>query len=879
MLICNQKRFSFKELRRLFKNNFFVVYSFVISITLMTLIYALFGVFPFGDHSVLFLDMHSQYVSFFEAFRDVILEGSSLIYSWSRPLGGEFLGMFFYYLASPLSYLVVIFPESMITEALFVMILLKSGISAATMTFYLARKRFCRKSVFVSVLFGIVYALCSFYVVYSHNIMWMDAVMLLPLVIYGEERLISAKKPAFFIFSLVLSIISNYYLGYMTCLFVAVYFFYYYFSNHKTPEGFNKREFIKAFGRILYSAALVVLLSMVAIIPSYYSLTFGKTTSQVVSWAPELRFNIIQFLSVCFPLSFNTLTPQGLPYIYSSLLVLLLVPIYFLSKNISLRKKILSAAMIVFFVLSFSISSLDLIWHGFQRPNWLNYRYSFIFVFFMITLASQAFHALQKAGKKHTIFLSAGISILMLLLVLIFGDTGLELYSFSIGLVLVAIFTLLLLGIKKIHLAKGALLFVVCLELLFSSWFSLIQLEAAVINGNRSEYYEFFDEYENCLEYLASDTSFYRADKLEKHSLNDNYRLKLKGVSGSTSTLHKPALLELRKLGYPAGCHCVYYSCISPFADSLLGLKYVVSSEPLESSPYSLVYSDTLNGKYVYLNENALSLAFGVSHTILETDYESFEGTSFEYQNLLASTMTDISLGSSALFTEVPAESSFEIIQNNENPDKEETVYTFRADLSDFKNSSAIYFYTNASFTGGVINNGREFEFQNVHKLPSAHLLNASECHDSTSVSITVSGNNDNVVGSFYILNSDALEKSLSALSSCELVIDSHSDTNIQGHITTDEERKLIFTSIPYDDCWNVYVDGEKVETQKAIGAFLVFEIGSPGAHQVEFRYIPTPFIIGSIISACTFVGILMFLWLKNRLSYSSGKGAKRHEK
>ncbi len=67
------------------------------------------AVFPIGEGSVLILDLNGQYVSFFEELRNKLLGGGSLLYSWSRTLGGEFLGIFAYYLASPFSLIVCLF--------------------------------------------------------------------------------------------------------------------------------------------------------------------------------------------------------------------------------------------------------------------------------------------------------------------------------------------------------------------------------------------------------------------------------------------------------------------------------------------------------------------------------------------------------------------------------------------------------------------------------------------------------------------------------------------------------------------------------------------------------------------------------------------------
>ena len=65
-----------------------LVAAFFIPILVMWTVYALFSVFPFGENSLLVLDLNGQYVYYFERMRDAILGGDGLLYSWTRALGG-----------------------------------------------------------------------------------------------------------------------------------------------------------------------------------------------------------------------------------------------------------------------------------------------------------------------------------------------------------------------------------------------------------------------------------------------------------------------------------------------------------------------------------------------------------------------------------------------------------------------------------------------------------------------------------------------------------------------------------------------------------------------------------------------------------------------
>ena len=67
----------------------------------------------------------------------------------------------------------------------------------------------------------------------------------------------------------------------------------------------------------------------------------------------------------------------------------------------------------------------------------------------------------------------------------------------------------------------------------------------------------------------------------------------------------------------------------------------------------------------------------------------------------------------------------------------------------------------------------------------------------------------------------------------------------------TDEAHDLIYTTIPYDEGWNVTVDGEAVEITTACGALLAVDASSlpEGVHTVVFTYMPKCYVIGFAIS------------------------------
>ena len=155
--------------------------------------------------------------------------------------------------------------------------------------------------------------------IYQHNTMWIDCMMLLPLVALGIEKLISEKKYKLFTLSLGLAIFTNFYIGYMMCIFCFIYFFYAYFCIDKNPLG-EKKHFLRALVRMGLFSAIAVGLAACIILPTYYSLGFGKTTFSDPTYSYKPRFDLLDLAAKLFLNSYDTVRPEGLPILYCGIM-------------------------------------------------------------------------------------------------------------------------------------------------------------------------------------------------------------------------------------------------------------------------------------------------------------------------------------------------------------------------------------------------------------------------------------------------------------------------------------------------------------------------------------------------------------------------------
>ncbi len=639
------------------------------------IIYLVRGIHPFGEGTVLVLDLNGQYVYFFETLREAVLGGESLLYSWSRSMGGEFLGIYAYYLASPLSYLVCLFPKERIQDFLLLLFMLKAAICGGTMAYYLHRHSVKRDKL-STVAFAAMYALSAYCVVQQSNTMWIDAVMWLPLVTLGVEELIRYGSYKMFVIFLSLTLLSNFYIGYMVCIFVFLYFFYYLFAHKAGDESDPMREknhYLKSFIRIACFSLLAVGISAVLILSAYYSLGFGKNEFSSTSWDIALRLDLFDILFKMLPSSYDTVRIDGLPFIYCGVLTALLAPLYFCCKKISARERIASGILLAIFILSFSVTVLDLVWHGFQKPQWLNNRYSFIFCFLLITLAFKAFERLEHVGAQSTACVAVFIFTVAALVQCFADPYKAKLVALKYGpkaekfviheyatvvlaIVCLAVYLVIVALMRRKgnrQLVSAVMLGVVCIELFLSGLCNVNDFDTDVAFTRYYKYTEYNELFRTVTDTLHEyDPSFYRAEKTHYRKTNDNMALGLRGLSNSTSTLNKSTIAFLHQLGYSSASHRSYYKGGNPVGDSLLGIKYIISDrdlsgmygEPVLTAEdyaarlgmtveelaaatattkdlYKNLDSTKLN---VYLNRYALSIAFAADAAALNVNMKDY---------------------------------------------------------------------------------------------------------------------------------------------------------------------------------------------------------------------------------------------------------------
>ena len=821
--------------------------AFLFPFGIMFLILIERGIYPFGDESFLHMDMYHQYMPFFAEFLHKLKNGESLLYSWNVGLGSNFLALFAYYLASPSNWLVVLCPEKYLMEFMTFLIVIKTALCGVTFFQYL--KYHFKEERYSMVLFSCFYALSGFMAAYNWDIMWLDNVILAPLIILGLEKLFYEKKFLLYTLTLGFSILSDYYLSIMICIFVVLYFLVLLF----TEPGRWKALFSFALSSLLAAGLAAVLL-----LPTYFALHFSEFG----------EFAFPKEISSYFPLwdvvarhFINVATEQKLdhwPNIYCGVAVFLLLPAYVVNRKINWREKIGKLALFVFLLVSFTVNILVFIWHGFNYPDSLPARQSFLYIFLVLVMCYEAFLKLREVSAKVLWTSLAGALVYVLLCEKLLGyggDFTMSTY-YGTGLFLLLYTGLLYLyqkgSFKNGRMYTGFVILASAVVLLESG---LNMSVTSVSVTSRSAYLDDLDAYARLVARTrVRDDDFYRFEKWKRTTKNDGDLVgyPTATVFSSTANSYIGDLYEKWGMGYSKVFYC--FDGATPLTSALLNVKYMFSETPYEDGGGLYRLLDEEEGVYLYECQQTLPLGFVAPEgfTMPGETTELSADTPFEVQNDMVKDLLDGEL----LFIPTGVSSEGDGVRIHIGEDG--YYYAFSRSKKT-KNMS-------------VSVNGRETEYT---KMGNGYILSVGYVEAGSDVVVTCEEDADLNIAACR-LDQERLENVLDQLKRQSLIVDDFSSDFICGRIQMDTTGELVL-SVPYEPGWTLWVDGEKVDAEWYAKAFISVKL-TAGEHQIRLTYFPQGLKAGIVVSLISLVLLAGICILKRKGGNTVRKTVKQEE-
>ena len=903
------------------------------------------GCEPFGnDAAFLYSDEYHQYYPFFVSFRNALRSGQSLLQNWQIGMGVDYLGLIAYYLGSPLNLLSVLVPESLTLELFAMLVPIRLGL--AGLFFAIMLKKLYGKNDIALALFGSFYALCAWALGFQWNVMWLDTFALLPLVALGTIALLRDKKFILYTVSLFLSVAINYYIGLFTCIFVFLLFICYEICRF---QGFKRLGLDLL--RIAAFSALAIGMTAFVSLPTLVNL--GNTNSTVNNFPQGFRLNIangenyiytrdawkaleaaaengtgffgrvgLWFKAVAFSVPpildgmaqvagnmgggarFNF--KEGLPNVYSGVVVTIFAFLFLTSKKVKLRDKLCSVGLLIFFMLSFIIRQLDYIWHGFHFPNMIPYRFSFLFSFVVVWMGYRAW-LLRNEFKLWQVIVAAG---LMVGIMFCHNDWTHVTYICINGLftaLTVGLFVFILIDrkrtkkdfleadkrtlVKLVRRRNRKVALLLALIMLGEVAANLVWFNIDFRTTSVSNYPKGTVNTAHAISYMKHrerNNLFYRTEVTHTQTYNDGALNNYNGITTFTSSANVHSTDFMKALGFGArrGFNRYAYEETSPVANLFLNLKYLIERDgDVEENSY---LEELHHFGDVYLLENKAYLPLGFLAEPELADWVRTDGAySFERQEKLFSLATGVE---EELWHMIP-KGCVDIYSEDveiTNADAENGRATYRST----DDGTLVYGYTmtHKGFLCIEVDSPERNDFKVYKKIDGAktelfsqdisleQMFSVCEVNPGDLIWVEFDieeDENATLDVQAGILDPEVFRKGYDVLSASTLQLTKFTNTQVRGIVKCNRDG-LLYTSIPHMGNWTAEVDGKPVDVV-LVGDCMVAVNLTEGTHVVSFRYTNKAFITGLIVTilcVLIFAALIYFQHCQRNMNgkYQTGK-------
>lgn len=831
-----------------FKTYWTYFVSFIIPIIIMTGVYLSQGIYWNSDNSPLLGDGFHQYVIFDVALRNILHGNGSLFYTFTSGLGLNFYALSSYYLGSFLSPLVYFFNLSNMPDAVYLTTLLKFGLIGLS-TYFSLNKLFQSIPKPLKLALSTSYVLMSFTVSQLEIKTWLDVFILIPLIITGLHLLITEKKLLLYFTSLSILFIQNYYFGYMTALFLIFWYLCQISWDFKTRKS--------SFLDFIVISFLAGMASLIMTLPTLFDLqTHGEKLTEVTKFQTESSWYLDLFAKQ-FIGSFDTTKYGAIPMIFVGLLPFILTILFFTLTSIKFHVKLIYAIFFAFLIASFYIEALDLFWQGMHTPNMFLHRYAWIFSTLLIYTAAEVLNRLKElkiwnflvslflivTGFLATIYLKSHYSFLTDLNILL-------------TLEFLVVYSLLLLAVIKKFISVNlfailiSLFIIVEISLNASSQMDGIAKEWGF--ASRSSYHREIPAMESFSTYIGN--QFTRTEKLETQTGNDSMKFNYNGISQFSSVRNRSASSTLDKLGFKSsGTNLnLRYANNSILADSLFGIQYNISENPIDKYGFQDVYQkDNLT---LYENQFSLPIAFASQSVYNDVNFtEHTLDNQASFLNQLANVNFDY-------FSPIPYEKTeyTDDLISVTSSSNEDASIQYQIEVPE--NSQVYLSFTNLHFSNDkqkkvdILVNRKKKTFTTDNAFSFFNLGYTKE-KKTFNINVSFPGNSQVSFESptFYRLDTKTFTEAIQKIKEQPVTV-STSKNKVFATYDVQQDTSIFFT-IPYDKGWSAYQNGKKIEIKQAQTGFMKVDVPK-GKGTITLSFIPNGFITGAI---CSFTSLLLF--------------------
>lgn len=846
-----------------------VFVAFFVTFVILLVCFKIKNIWPMGDNSLLLWDMEIQYANIYNWFHDVLHGNANIFYDFSKSLGGDVYGIYTTYLCSPVNFLLYFIEESDLPFFLAASTLIKISLSSAACSFYID-KRFPALPSYYTLMFAVSYGLCEYNVGLASNLHFLDSLYMLPLLCLAVYYLIHRDNVLFCTIMIAATLYINWYIGYMICLFVIVY----YFLEIAVAKGLGFKKILGKTVKMAFCAQIGVLICCVTLIPTLLGAMSGK--GEVNSEYLTAGFQVPYYEPLkAYYIPYQTNSEYAVPAIFAGGLLIAVIFLGLFSKMVALRYKIASLVSMAVVFLAFSFTPLEVIWSSLKKTYSFYHRQSFIFSFLLVVAASLFMEEIIKSKKPVSILnsvlalLTGGV--LTALGIFVFGyvelGTGVILQFLAFAAYIALIFLARTRKLNRYRYSAALIaLIVLSVELGNNAAISFDRYKIPV-DGTDS-YYNYYGDVSKVINKIKkNDRSFYRLEKtfsemdkrrgLKRPVASEGMGLNYNAIS-HYSSLTDDALYDfLFRMGYMSGTNrtAMNYVGTNPFTDSLLGVKYLLTSDKTallktqettkintykiekgkENDPEEKKKAEE-SGDLIYVNYNEFAVppVFPVKEIMTDMEWGK---DPFHNQKIVMKAIkkkyTDIFIDQKV---EAPEADKWEITASADGP-----MYGYFGD----SNSAAVELYVNDKLIQGY--------YDRFHR----NIFYMGDFLKGDKVTVRMEKDEGEGKHPLTVKTIDRLNYKKYFLSLIENSVTP--EVMKDGKVvfrTKYLDAHPVMTTIPYDSGWTVELDGEEVEPEKMFDVFIALDIPA-GEHTVTMSYMPPLFTLGLILSL---FGVIMLI-------------------
>ena len=893
--------------------------SFAIPFVLLIILCSVngFALFNYSNRTMMMLDMNSQYITFMNYYRNLLLGNGNFIYTTSKVFGGDFLSIYTFYLASPFNLFIVFFKQEAIPLFFLWSSILK--MSFASLNMYLLT-RLIAKFKYQRLIAAIGYGLISYSFIYMSNYMWLDGVMILPLVVLGMHYLKDKKHLWLYPVALAYSLLTSWYTGFMICIFAVLYFIVLFFKDFQRETMKENLIFMARF-------AIFSLLGGLIAAPFWFTAFIHLTGTKGTSAFPESSFfSLSMLLSGFLENNYSSLDliTQNDSYItmFVGMVPLVFGIMFFANNKYTTRERLLYGAVLGFYLICSLNTVLYTLLHGGREPTWFPGRYSFIIGFLVCFLADRCLDEADSITPIRYVAPTLVGIISIIILTSIKHSERLALYSISVpsavmyfvaiavGAVYSFINTTSILKGKAFELIKKySFILISCLVVVeaISSYRGADKVFKLNIDNRLYATYEtylkdvgYVDTFERIKTYEKEhdNSAFYRMEATFNRPGNYNgidnnpFFYSYAGLSNFSSSSKKDVEDYASKVGFQYNWFWVNYDGGSTYAiNSLFGVKYLIEDKTnytnihpkfLDCGAFSKLDIDS--DIVYYQNAHATTIAFAsdkTSATFVNEGERQADGSvrwfdKFEYQNEMFKTFNhgvgkdiftplEITSHSTSLAYEVDAfgDKTYKNVKSGNYIE-----IAFKVQPEGYNNP---LYFSEKEGTGDVnyYIDGNRYEV-NTYWHKGIYSFTDTTTHNHT-LKIVFNKDFESVKlrPELYYENLNNTFEYLDAINRYQVTVDKSVKTLTKGgysgtfnlNETTDSD--LIFT-LPYEKEMHVKVDGKEVKTYKRCNVFTAIDLTGldKGTHTYSIYYQDTGLLVGDIlfvVSLASMVPLIIF--------------------